>query len=271
MNQVASKLLAAISVAGLAVMLNVSAAQAVDVENYEATLEFAKQIAKCYDMAPPALLVWVGNPKVIVVKDVGTFARISSVVGLPAGYVQLAKTTSFAGLALRGNKSGVVRSIIFREDKLKHVKYDTCKAVYHELMHLYDMRYGSEPGTAEKSGLPEFQQAYKEDVIQANAYLTKLTITKDQQKLIDYYRYFMSNGPNGPMGPLGSMEAFAEVGATILYLHPQSRYYKNIDFLFPRLMAKVRLELTLDKIIETGHMGKVRDHLRVPSTLSVAK
>jgi hypothetical protein len=91
--------------------------------------------------------------------------------------------------------------------------------------------------------------------------LNKLTITKEQQKLIDYYRYFMSR----------SMEAFAEVGATILYLHPQSRHYKNIDFYFPRLMATVRLELTLDKIIETGHIGKVRDHLWLLPLLSVAK
>ena len=255
---------AAISVAGLAVMLNVSAAQAVDVENYEATVEFAKQIANCYDMAPPALLVWVGNPKVIVVKDFTTFAKIDSVIGVPAGYIQqfFSKTT-FTGQALIGNKSGVVRSLIFREDKLKHDKYFMCKMVYHELMHLYDMKYGSHArrGTAEKSDRPEFQEAYKADVIQANAYLTKLTITKDQQKLIDYYRYFISS----------SAEAFAEVGATILYVHPQSRHYKNIDFLFPRLMAMVRLELIMDKIIETGHIGKVRDHLQIPSTLSVAK
>jgi hypothetical protein len=39
------------------------------------------------------------------------------------------------------------------------------------------MKYGSEPGTTEKSSLPEFQQAYKADIIQANAYLNKLTIT----------------------------------------------------------------------------------------------
>ena len=78
-------------------------------------------------------------------------------------------------------------------------------------------------GTAEKSDCSEFQEAYKADVIQANAYLTKLTVTKDQQKLIDYYRYFI----------LSSAEAFAEVGATILYVHPQSRHYKNIDFYSP--------------------------------------
>ena len=144
MKEVAHKLLATISVAGLAVMLNVSAAQAVDVENYEATVEFAKQIAKCYDMAPPALLVWVGNPKVIVVKDFGTFAFMSSVVGLPAEYVQQSfAKKQFAATALRGNKFGVVRSIIFLEDKHKQIKY-YCKTVYHELMHLYDMKYGSD-------------------------------------------------------------------------------------------------------------------------------
>ena len=116
-------------------------------------------------------------------------------------------------------------------------------------------------GTMEKSDRPEFQEAYKADVIQADAYLNKLTITNYQQKVIDYYRFYMSR----------SREAFAEVGATILYLHPQSRHYKNIDFLFPRLMAMVRLELMLDKIIETGHMGKVRTICGFPSTLSVAK
>ena len=74
-------------------------------------------------------------------------------------------------------------------------------------MHLYDMKYGSHArrGAAEKSDRPEFQEAYKADVIQANAYLNKLSITKDRQKLIDYYRYFISS----------SAEAFAEVGATI--------------------------------------------------------
>ena len=264
MKEVARKLLTTISVAGLAVMLNVSAAQAVDVENYEATVEFAKQIAKCYDMAPPALLVWVGNPKVIVVKDFTTVAKIDRVMGVSSGYVQQFFSKPFSGKALIGNKSGEVRTLIFSEEKLKHGKYYTCQCVYHELMHLYDMKYGSHArrGTAEKSDRPEFQEAYKADVIQANAYLNKLSITKDRQKLIDYYRYFISS----------SAEAFAEVGATILYLHPQSRNYKNIDFLFPRLMAMVRLELTiLDKIIENGHIGKVRDDLRVPSTLSVAK
>ena len=68
-------------------MLNVSAAQAVDVENYEATVEFAKQIANCYDMAPPALLVWVSNPKVIVVKDFTTVTKMDRVIGLSAGYI----------------------------------------------------------------------------------------------------------------------------------------------------------------------------------------
>ena len=86
MKEVARKLRAAISVAGLAVMLNVSAARAVDVENYEATVEFAKQIANCYDMAPPGLLVWIGNPKVIVVKDFVTFTKLDTVMGLSAGY-----------------------------------------------------------------------------------------------------------------------------------------------------------------------------------------
>ena len=209
---------AAISVAGLAVMLNVSAAQAVDAENYEATVEFAKQIANCYDMAPPALLVRAGNPKVIVVKDFGTFTKLDTVIGLPAGYVH----KPFAGKALGiRNKSDVVRSLIFAEDKLKHEADYTCKLVHHELMHLYDMKYDA--STAEKSGRPEFQEAYKADVIQANAYLKKITMTGYQQELTDYYRYYMSS----------SMEAFAEVGATILYLHPQSRHYKNIDFFIP--------------------------------------
>ena len=126
---------AAISVAGLGVMLNVSAAQAVDIENYEATVEFTKQIAKCYDMAPPALLARIGNPKVVVVKDLGTFAKIRSVVGLYAGHVLADK--SFSGMALYGNKSGVVRSLILNEDKLKKHKY-YCMTVYHEIMHLYE-------------------------------------------------------------------------------------------------------------------------------------
>ena len=241
---------AAISVAGLAGMLNVSAAQAVDIENYEATVEFAKQIAKCYDMAPPALLVWVGNPKVIVVKDFTTVAKIDSVMGLPAGYVQQFFSKPFSGKALIGNKSGEVRTLIFSEEKLKHNSYYTCRSVYHELMHLYDMKYGSNArrGTAEKSDRPEFQEAYKADVIQAIAYLEKITITtKYQENVIDYYSYFITS----------SAEAFAEVGATILYLHPQSRHYKNIDFLFPRLMAMVTRELMLDKIIERSHIGKV--------------
>jgi hypothetical protein len=125
-------------------------------------------------------------------------------------------------------------------------------------MHLYDIKYG---GRLEKSDRLEFQEAYKADVIQADVYLNKLTSTKNQRKVIDYYRYFMSN----------SMEAFAEVGATILYLHPQSTHYKNIDFLFPRLMAMVRLELTLDKIIETGHMGKVKNHLRFDPIITSGK
>ena len=48
---------------------------------------------------------------------------------------------------------------------------------------MYDMKYGSiDAGKTEKSDRPEFQEAYKADVIQANAYLDKLTITKDQQK-----------------------------------------------------------------------------------------
>ena len=36
-------------------------------------------------------------------------------------------------------------------------------------------------------------------------------------------------------------------------------------------MAMVKLELTMDKIIETGRIGKVRGHLQIPSTLSAAK
>ena len=239
---------AAISVAGLAVILNVSAAQAVDVENYGATAEFGKQISNCYNMAPPALLVLAGKHKVIVVEDFVTFASINSVMGLSAEYVQKSFVKGqFAATALYGHKSGIIRGIVFLEDKVTKQKY-YCTTVYHELMHLYDMKYG---GRLEKSDRPEFQEAYKADVAQADAYLNKLFITKDQQKLIDYYRIFMSR----------SMEAFAEVGATILYLHPQSTHYTNIDFLFPRMMAMVRLELTLDKIIETGHMGKVKNHL----------
>jgi hypothetical protein len=255
-------------VAGLAVILNVSTAHAVDVENYEATVEFAKRIAKCHNMVPPALLVWVGNPKVIVVKDFVTFTKLDTVMGLPAGYdVQQFANKPFAGKALTiRNKSDVFQSLIFVEDshifladKLKHETFYTCKTVMHELMHLYDLRYSIDAGKSEKSGRPELQQAHKEDVIQANAKLKK--VTNEHQKDIDYYRYFISD----------SSEAFAEIGATILYLHPQSGHYKNIDFLFPRLMAMVRLELTLDKIIETGHIGKVRDHLRLLSTLPVAK
>jgi hypothetical protein len=153
---------AAISVAGLAVMLNISAAQALDVENYEATVEFAEQIANCYNLAPPALLVWVGNPKVIVVKDFTTVAKIDRVMGVSAGYVQQFFSKPFSGKALIGNKSGEVRTLIFSEEKLKHAKYYTCQSVYHELMHLYDMKYGSHArrGTAEKSDRPEFQEAY---------------------------------------------------------------------------------------------------------------
>ena len=253
---------AAISVAGFAVVLNVSAAQAVDVENYEATVEFAKQIANCYDMAPPALLVWVSNPKVIVVKDFVTFTKLDTVMGLPAGYdVQQFTNKTLAGKALITQQIRRGSQPHFRRGQTYYHETDyTCKAVHHELMHMYDIKYSIDAGKTVKSDRPDFQEAYKADVIQANAYLNKLTITKDQQKLCT------------PLLHSTSMEAFAEVGATILYLHPQSRHYKNIDFLFPRLVAiMVRLELTLDKIIETGHMGRVKDHLRIPSILSGAK
>jgi hypothetical protein len=235
-----------LATAALVAALNVTVASAVEVEYYGGTAEFAKLVGKCYDQAPPALLTWIGNPKVITVKDYATFIKLDGVIGVRSGYLKKYINPNLAGLSTYGDPSGAARTLTLLENRHttkdnKFVEAYTCSVVYHEIMHLYDFRYGGN-GKAEKSA--DLKQAFKADVAQANAFYKKAS--KELKKDIDdNFRYFMS----------AFDEAFAESGAVIVYFHPESFRYNAMTVLFPQMMERVRALLVRDEIIKADHVG----------------
>jgi hypothetical protein len=232
-----------------ALALNASA-QAIEVEYYGGTEEFAKQVANCYDKAPPALLAYIEKPipRVVVAKDFDTLVKLDGVYGFTAGFLKQHSNSNFSGLAMHGSaKSGVLRSLSFVESHHttpKFVEHYTCKVVMHEIMHLYDFSYGNDK--AEKSDAPEFQKAFKEDVAHINMMLKKNPKDKELKKDIGMFSHYMGR----------AKEAFAEAGATIVYFHDDARWYEMMSVLFPQVMTLVKAELVKDKIISADYVGK---------------
>jgi hypothetical protein len=239
--------------AAAAVLALSSAASAIEVEYYSASLTFAKMVGACYDAAPLGLRNAMMNPtlpRVMVVKDPPTFHRLGQVLKATDTFLKGSNGIKFiSGLSFEGNPNVADRFIALLEDN--HTFKDglnevyTCKVTLHEMVHLYDFPYAGYGRKQPKN--VAFAAAFKADVAQTNAWAKAKKTSKDVKERIEFNRSYLNS----------LEEAFAETAATIMYFHPDSFRFVVMAAIFPRVMTQMRELLVRDLIIPADHVGPI--------------
>jgi hypothetical protein len=241
------KYAAGAAAAAISIFISHSAAQAVDVEYYKASVEFSREIGTCYEHAPSALKARMLGARVIVVADNKVMGQVQRATNAPKSDIAKFSKPSVSGkqfvaVAYRGLIGTQPRSIIFNEATLGTDRSSyRCHAVVHEMMHLLDMGPSSRNPSysAAISHRQEFLAAFKADKKDYEAWLAWLQQNHPEEVAMVRSRliYFFSD----------PMEAFAEAGANLVSPLPDSEFNgRNHDhkYAMKRINAYVEAVLT---------------------------
>ena len=225
-----------LSVFMVAMAVVITSAASVEIESHDASSVFVKQIAGCYKRAPAALLTRTGSPRILVVKDFATLAKLTEDLVLPIDYF-ITNPFPDGNHQVRGFAyGGRQRAAIFIEHTLgkDHPVY-VCDVVLHELAHLYDYPLFNLSMAPRQSDSDNFAKAFKQDIAK---------IDKKHSEM-PHNKHYMSS----------PREAFAEAVARTILLHPDMKGHKMHVTLFPNVMSYVRKLLIDDGIIRPDHKG----------------
>jgi hypothetical protein len=128
--------------AAIAVAILPSPVSAVEVFNYGASADFGRKIGRYYESAPEWLKDNIGSARVTVVGDMASLEEVFREYGVQANAILSFKSKGTAAMALPGwpPYSRTRAIVIFQPATAGPPEQWQRRVVYHEMMHLFDLR-----------------------------------------------------------------------------------------------------------------------------------
>jgi hypothetical protein len=211
--------------AAIAVAILPSPVSAVEVFNYGASADFGRKIGRYYESAPEWLKDNIGSARVTVVGDMASLEEVFREYGVQANAILSFKSKGTAAMALPGwpPYSRTRAIVIFQPATAGPPEQWQRRVVYHEMMHLFDLR-----PTFNKAitNTPSFNNAYLANRQRYDSAFEKAT--PERKAFLKEYIGYFANDPK---------EAFAEAGARIILPVGKESYF---DTIFQEVNAYVR-------------------------------
>ena len=216
--------------AAIAVAILPSPVSAVEVFNYMASADFGRKIGRYYESAPEWVKDNIGSARVTVVGDMASLEEVFREYGVSTNFILSVKSEGLAAAALPGWPGySRTRAIVFFQPAIADLPEEwQHRIVYHEMMHLFDLR-----PTFNKAitNTPSFNNAYLADRQRYDSAIEKAT--PEWKAFLKKSVGYFANDPT---------EAFAEAGARILLPVRKERYSNGEEFdtIFKEVNAYVR-------------------------------
>jgi hypothetical protein len=211
---------------------------AVDLEYHSVkSTDLSCKIGMWYELTPKELKAKMYNPRVIVVGDNATLAKMQRATNAPASDIKKFANEGFVAVAYNGLRDGrQPRSIMFNESNLlKNREAWQRHTVIHEMMHLFDGGPPAGVNPPRISERPDFVAAWKAD--KADFAMWLKTLPADQREMFSKRMAYYTNSP---------VEAFATAGALLIWTMPSEDYglfTQAFNKAFPRITQYVSREL----------------------------